>query len=260
MAGFVPPPGFYFNNYAYYYYATLGGGRTQIGGAVLANIKQRAYADFISPIWVTPLQIFGGNLAFSLTLPFGPPGVSAGALIEAPRIGRAFTFKQRDQDWNFGDPVLSSFIGWHSGKFHWSVGGSLNMPAGAYEEGELSNVASNRWIGDVFGGLTYLDPELGHELSGTIGLEINGENNATRYDSGNALHFDVAVSKSQTKELSIGLIAGHYQQVSGDEGRAPGSGLTRAARHRLAAPSVHLRHWASPDLASPQSPTRGRDG
>jgi hypothetical protein len=61
MAGFVPPPGFYFNNDAYYYYGELGGGRrTQIGGAILANIKQRAYVDFVTPIWVTPIQRLSG--------------------------------------------------------------------------------------------------------------------------------------------------------------------------------------------------------
>ena len=69
MAGFVPPPGFYFQNDAYYYYGELGGGRRlQIGGAVVSNVKQRAYVDFVTPIWVTPLEILGGNLAFSATV------------------------------------------------------------------------------------------------------------------------------------------------------------------------------------------------
>jgi hypothetical protein len=219
LAGVVPPPGFYFNNDAYYYYGELPGARRlQIGGAVVINVKQRAYVDFVTPIWVTPLEILGGNLAFSVSLPFGAPYVSAGAVIVAPRLGRAFAFKQRDQDFNFGDPVVSSFIGWHSGNFHWSAGVSVSIPAGGYEEGELSNVALNRPIGDIYGALTWLDPVLGLDVSGAIGFEINGENLDTDYDSGNALHADLAISKNLTKELSIGVLAAHYQQVTNDGG------------------------------------------
>ncbi len=172
----------------------------------------------MTPIWVTPLEILGGNLAFSATVPFGNPFVSAGAVIAAPRLGRAFLFKQRDQDLNFGDPVVSSFVGWHSGKFHWSTDLSVNIPAGAYEDGELSNVAFNRWIGDVYGALTYLDPALGLDISGTVGFEFNGTNDETDYNSGNAFHADLAISKFLTKELSVGFLASHYQQVSDDGG------------------------------------------
>jgi hypothetical protein len=219
LAGVVPPPGFYFNNDAYYYYGELPGARQlQIGGAVVSNVKQRAYVDFVTPIWVTPLEVLGGNLAFSVSLPFGAPYVSAGAVILAPRLGRAFGFKQRDQDFNFGDPVVSSFIGWHSGNFHWQAGVSVSIPAGGYEPGELSNVALNRPIGDIYGALTWLDPALGLDVSGTVGFEINGENDDTDYDSGNAIHGDIAISKNLTMELSVGVLASHYQQVTGDGG------------------------------------------
>jgi hypothetical protein len=79
LAGVTLPSGFYFNNDAYYYYGEREGGlRTQIGGAVVANIKQRAHVDFVTPVWVTPLQLLGGNLAFSVTVPFGAPYLSAG--------------------------------------------------------------------------------------------------------------------------------------------------------------------------------------
>jgi hypothetical protein len=228
LAGVVPPPGFYFNNDAYYYYGELPGARRlQIGGAVVSNVKQRSYVDFVTPIWVTPLEVLGGHLAFSVSLPFGAPYVSAGALIVAPRFDRAFRFKQRDQDFNFGDPVVGSFIGWHSGNFHWQAGVSVSIPAGGYEPGELSNVALNRWIGDIYGALTYLDPELGLDISGTVGFEINGENPDTDYDSGNAFHADLAISKNLTKELSVGVLASHYHQVSDDSGEGNRVGPNR---------------------------------
>ena len=77
----------------------------------------------------------------------------------------------------------------------------------------------NRWIGDFFSGVTYLNTELGIDLSAIGGVTLNGYNPATDYHSGTELHFDVAASKYLTKDLSVGVIASHYQQVSPDTGR-----------------------------------------
>lgn len=215
----LPPPGFYFENDFYSYSGRLSARtQTQLGGAVLANVKVEARANFMTPTWVTPLQIFGGNLAFAVSIPFGTPRISAGAVIAAPRLGRAIGVSAHDATFNLGDPIVSSFIGWHAGSFHWQVGGSLSIPAGAYQEGELSNMAFNRWIGDVFAAATWLDPKIGLDISATIGFEINGKNKETDYRSGNALHADLAITQYLSKEFSIGLIASHYQQVSGDGG------------------------------------------
>ena len=218
-AGIVPPPGFYFANDFFTYSGEISGGRRiQIGGAVLADVQTELRADFATATWVTPLDILGGRVAFGLSLPFGIPRVSAGILIEAPRLGRSFAFSQRDASFVLGDPLVATVIGWDSGKFHWSIGATANIPAGGYQEGELSNLAFNRWIGDVYAALTWLDPELGLDLSGAVGFEFNGENPETDYRSGNAFHVDVSISKHLTKEFSIGLLAGYFDQVSGDGG------------------------------------------
>lgn len=218
-AGIVPPPGFYFENDFYSYSGRLSAAtRTQIGGAVLANVKVEARVNFLTPTWVTPLEIFGGNLAFAVSLPFGDPRVSAGAILAAPRLGRAFGVKQRDSAFLFGDPVVSSFVGWHAGNFHWLVGGSVNIPSGTYRDGALSNLSFNRWIGDIYAAATWLDPNLGLDISGAVGLELNGKNDDTDYKSGNALHADLAVSQYLSKEFSIGVLFSHYQQISADSG------------------------------------------
>lgn len=218
-AGIVPPPGFYFENDFYSYSGRLSAAtRTQIGGAVLANVKVQARADFMTPTWVTPLEIFGGNLGFALTLPVGDPRVSAGALIAAPRLGRAFGVKMRDSGFFFGDPVVSSFVGWHAGNFHWQVAASVNIPSGTYDPNRLSNLSFNRFIGDVYLAATWLDPKIGLDISGTVGFEINGKNNDTDYKSGNAFHADLAISQYFSKEFSVGALFSHYQQISGDSG------------------------------------------
>ncbi|KRE20602.1 phenol degradation protein meta [Bosea sp. Root483D1] len=218
-AGIVPPPGFYFENDFYSYSGRLSAAtRTQIGGAVLANVKVQARADFLTPTWITPLEILGGNLGFAVTIPVGNPRISAGTVIAAPRLGRVFGLKQRDSGFFLGDPVVSSFIGWHAGNFHWQVGGSVNIPSGTYDPDRLSNLSFNRVIGDIYAAATWLDPKIGLDISAAVGLELNGKNNDTDYKSGNAVHVDLAVSQYLSKEFSIGALFSHYQQISGDSG------------------------------------------
>jgi hypothetical protein len=97
-------------------------------------------------------------------------------------------------------------IGWHAGNWHWKVAAAVNIPAGAYQPGELSNLALNRWLGDFSGAITYLNPELGIDLSTAAGLTVNGENCDTHYGTGKELHFEAGVTKHLTRELSVGLI------------------------------------------------------
>lgn len=219
LAGMVPPPGFYFESDFYSYSGKLSAGRqTQFGGAVLANVKVEARVGFVTPTWVTPIEILGGKLGFALLLPFGEPRVSAGALIAAPRLGRSLGVSQRDSAFLFGDPILTSFVGWHAGNFHWQVGGSVNIPSGTYRDGQLSNLSFNRWIGDFSAAATWLDPKIGLDISGSAGIEINGTNDDTDYKSGNAVHVDIAVSQYLSKEFAIGALFSHYQQITGDSG------------------------------------------
>jgi hypothetical protein len=155
-------------------------------------------------------------------MPFGEPAVRAGAVISGPIInrllGRPLALGASDSTFNYGDPVVGSTIGWHSGNLHWKIAAAASIPAGAYQPGELSNVALNRWVGDLSGAITYLDPALGIDLSAAAGFTLNGENPDTDYRTGKELHFDLSASKFLSKELSVGVIASHYRQITGDSG------------------------------------------
>jgi hypothetical protein len=116
LAGVVPPPGFYFENDFYSYSGKLSSStRTQLGGAVLSNVKVEARIDFVTPTWVTPVEILGGNLAFAVSIPFGTPSISARAVLAGPRLRAPIGLSLRDSTFNIGDPVVSSFVGWHAG-------------------------------------------------------------------------------------------------------------------------------------------------
>ncbi|AWN44676.1 SphA family protein [Methylobacterium durans] len=219
LAGVTPPPGFYFESETYYYSGDLGGGRVfQGGGVVAARVKNDTSANFATPIWVTPVEILGGNLGFSLTIPFGTPNISAGAVLASPRIDRVIAGREHDAVFNVGDIYLASFVGWHSGNWHWS--GTLLgvVPSGSFQNGQLSNIALNRPALDLSGALTYLDPVLGYELSVVPGITFNWINPATQYLTGTEFHLEWSASKYLSKELSIGLVGYYYDQLTGDSG------------------------------------------
>lgn len=223
FGGVVPPPGLYFDNTTYFYNAAIGGNRTtQLGGNVIANAKVNLVADFVTALWVTPVQFLGGDLAFAFVMPFGEPAVRAGVLLNGPLVNQAFGrpvgVSASDRDFNPGDPIVSASLGWHAGNWNWKVAGVLSIPGGGYEPGQLSNVALNRTIGDVSAAVTYLDPSLGIELSLAPGFTFNGTNPATQYTTGTEFHVDVSASKFLTKEVSVGVVASHYQQITGDGG------------------------------------------
>ncbi|WP_409566975.1 transporter [Methylobacterium sp. J-048] len=219
LAGVTPPPGFYFESETYFYQGDLGGNRTfQSGGVVAANVKLDISATFMTPVWVTPVEILGGNLGFSITIPFGTPNVSAGAVLSSPRIDRIISGRERDAVFDVGDIYLASFVGWHSGNFHWSATALGVVPSGSYETGQLSNISLNRPALDLSGALTYLDPVLGYELSVVPGITFNWINPATQYLTGTEFHLEWSASKYLSKELSLGLVGYFYDQLTGDGG------------------------------------------
>lgn len=211
MAGFTPPPGVYVQNDFYYY---QGSAQRQIsfdlGGRLIADIDASAAINLTTLLWVTPLDVAGGNLAFSASVPIGGPNVT-GSLT---RSGRAIS----DNVTTLGDPILGAFVGWHEGDFHWQAGTSVNVPVGDYQEGEIANLSFNHWAADLYTSGTWLNPNTGFELSGALGVTFNGEDNATDYKNGTELHFEGAAIQHFSKAFDLGLIGYYYDQISPDTG------------------------------------------
>jgi hypothetical protein len=217
MAGYTPPPGVYFQSDFWYYRASFDAGRAFPSGAPLAGtIGGHAEVDLLTPFWVTPVEVLGGNLAFALTLPVGSVRLTADAPF-ASSLGLG-PGPRTDTTSSIGDVLMHSFIGWHAGDWHWRLGATAFVPSGAFEEGALGNIALNRPAADVFGGVTWLDPKIGLELSAIAGLTYNGENRATHYRTGNELHVDWAVARHFSQTFWAGLVGYHYQQLTGDSG------------------------------------------
>ncbi|MEH2528441.1 MULTISPECIES: SphA family protein [unclassified Bradyrhizobium] len=218
MAGFIPPPGVYFQNDAYYYNGNASASRSlPFNGQIVAGVDARIWVEMPTLLWSTPVQILGGNLAFSVTQPIGGPSIDVGARLTGP-LGNTIATGLHDSVFTIGDPVLAAMVGWHHGNFHWQTGVMVNTPIGDYREGALANIAFHRWGSDVYGAFTWLDPKIGLDLSLAAGVTFNGTNDFTQYRTGNEFHLEWAAEQHFSKQFSMGLIGYYYQQITGDSG------------------------------------------
>jgi hypothetical protein len=212
-AGVTAPPGLFFSNQVYFYGGEIKGQLKLEGGALAARVKAKAIIDIPTLLWVTPLEILGGRLGFSVTAPFGEMNIRAS-------IG---PLTPRDRTLTFADPSIGGFLGWKFGNLHVQAGVTGFIPIGDYREGALANVAKHRLAADPYLAVTWLEPTMGLDVSGIVGVTFNAANNVTKYTTGTELHLEGSISKKLTDQLMLGVVGYHYTQLSADKG--PGAAL-----------------------------------
>jgi hypothetical protein len=215
----TPPPGIFLENDFFIYDGNAQASRSFLkNGRLLADLQARAYVNLLSVLWVTPADIAGGHLAFTITGLYGGPDIKAGAGALVPQLNIGVGRTLHDSASFFGDPVVGSYLGWSAGNFHWQFGTSVNVPIGYYDKVGFANISFHRWAADLYGNATWFNPQLGVDLSGTAGFTFNGANPYTHYRTGNEFHLELSASKNLTQELSVGVLGYYYQQVTGDSG------------------------------------------
>lgn len=219
MSGITPPPGLYFQNDVYFNQASANPSKEfPFNGKVAAGIRSTSWLEIPTLLWSTPVQVLGGNLTFSSTVPVGHVAVDAALTLTGPNGG---ILGQNTRDTNFvvGDPVFGSSIGWHAGDLHWNVGVLINVPVGDYRDGALANLAFHHWGEDLNAGFTWLNSKNGLEISSAVGITFNQMNNATQYKTGDQFHYEGAIIQHLPNSLAFGLVGYHYQQITGDTGQ-----------------------------------------
>ena len=234
LSGVAPPPGIYFYDINYYY---TGSASAAAADSILledvGNIERRAKLELNSDafitiptiLWVPQTQVFGGRFGVGVLAPVGwqsiDARVDAQATLNLPdgsNYTAGDTFRFSDETTNFGDPLLTAFIGWDTGNWHTKVTGLLNIPIGAYDEDNLVNMGFNRWAFDASGAVTWLDPNIGFEVSVAAGFTFNGENPDTDYRTGTEFHVEYALMQHFSERFSAGVAGYYYDQITGDSG------------------------------------------
>ena len=86
LAGVTPPPGVFFQNDVFVYSGEAGGNiQLPLGGQIVAGVDATIVAEAPTALWVTPFEVLGGNLGFTLTVPVGHVEVNAS-------LGRSLRF------------------------------------------------------------------------------------------------------------------------------------------------------------------------
>jgi hypothetical protein len=207
-AGVTPPPGLFFSNQVYVYNGKISGNLRFEGGSLASQARVSPVVSIPTFLWVTPLEVAGARIGVSVTAPYGQVEVN----------GRIGPRGLKDQVLSFADPSVGLFVGAQAGQFHWQVGVTSFLPIGDYRRGALANISKNRGAFDVYGALTWLEPTFGLDVTNVVGVTLNTRNEATRYLTGNELHWEWALSKKFDNGLSVGAVGYVYQQLTGDRG------------------------------------------
>lgn len=217
LAGVVPPPGTY-AQFDFYFYSGSASADLPYDGKVQIGLDADALITLSTVMWVPDTgTILGGRPFATLTVPMGWKGVDVNAQLTQPG-GTQLHGSRGDRDFLLGDPVLGAGLGWGSGPWFGTTTILVNVPAGDYSSGRLSNVAFHRWATDISSAVTWLDAERGYQANLTAGLTFNGENTDTNYTSGNEFHLEASLTKAINERWGIGFYGYHYEQISGDSG------------------------------------------
>lgn len=206
------------NTFLHYRGNSEGGKQFVVGGSLVAGLRAKIDADFVTLMWVPTTDFAGGTLAIGGALAGGKVGANVSAVITGPRGGQV-TISKNDSAFMIADPVALASVSWDlGGNTHLSTGPTVNIPLGEYREDQLANLSFHRWIMDWSAALTWHDPKAGWDVSGKAGLTFNGKNHFTDYKTGTEFHVEGSIERIFSKAFSAGVQGYHFQQVSGDSG------------------------------------------
>ncbi|HYH21766.1 MAG TPA: transporter [Azospirillum sp.] len=200
MAGAVPPPGTYFINYLTHYNA--GRLNDNSGKQIPVNFRLNATAEVGRLLYVSNIQILGGNLGAHILVPLVNLNYDVGP----------FSVHQ----FGLGDITIDPFIlSWHWKNFHLATGLDIILPTGRYDRNKPINIGANYWGIEPLVAGTYMT-DGGFEVSAKLMYAFNTKNNDTSYRSGQAFHMDYMVAQHYDA-WTVGLGGYWFQQTTDDD-------------------------------------------
>ena len=236
-AGGLPEPGFHLRDDNWFY---VGAGKLDVPalGSVSSGIIPSTHSSTLvyeqSPelLWVATHKLFGAQLGIGVRLFFEHRQVSSEiGKVSTPGGGHTVTVHQVDREWNLGDTELELLrLGWHGDHFDATLGYSLWVPTGKYDEAGLANTSANEWTHMIsLGSVWYPSVDKSWAVSCLQNLEINsaqtGNEVESNFDPGSGFgNFklvpksypcstytaELAVDKAITTAINVGL-CGYFQ-------------------------------------------------
>ena len=167
-------------------------------------------------------------------------------------LGREVGPVSDSQD-GFGDIVITPLIGWHSGNWNYSGSLSIYAPTGEYSDAvirprqgeyDVLSIGKNKWAFDPTFAVTWLDPTIGLEVDGALGITFSTINEATDYQTAPELHFEGAIGQHFKNGATLGLAGYIYQQLADDSGSGRGEFQEGDRREKPSGPRLRDRPGA----------------
>ena len=246
-AGYLPPPGLYFRNDAYHHPGHIKGG--VFGGVAQLKANAKISLDLLTLTYVSPLQFLGADVACSVLVPIGRINVHASAQVNVgqllqtlnstaapskvastpststatpmlPTLPTTITKKKHQVAHGISDMlVIPLMLGWHYDNFHMLAFQGLFLPTGRYKKGHIANMGQNHYATETDAGITYLNKNMGTEISLISGLTVNFTNHKIHYRSGTGWHTEFFAGQYLTRSLELGLAGYWFYQLTKDSGK-----------------------------------------
>jgi len=190
-----------------------------------ASVNATGNLGFVIPTYVFATPVLGGQASASVVGAYGVVGTTLAGQLSGNLTGpgggsipfmRSDSFS--DTTWGFGDLIPQFALRWNAGVNNYMTYITGDIPVGAYQSNQLSNLGIGHGAIDAGGGYTYFNPATGHEFSGVLGFTYNFINPATQYQNGVDMHFDWGASQFLTKQVQVGLVGYAYKEISCDSG------------------------------------------
>ena len=209
-AATLPPPGVYLRDYNWFYYADQynDASGNKVGAA---NAKAFIYAQVPRLLWITDLQLLGGNIGLDALVPF------------------QYTYiKGVDQTFGVGDPFLETTWSRHLKQFDLALGVGVFMPT--------ENFNNRTWAGLGYwtcmftaGATWYMDKDKKWSISALNRYELNSQQDDNGITPGQAYTVEGGVRYGLSKTVNFGGIAYYQQQVNSDVGTSASKERDRVA-------------------------------
>ncbi len=110
-AAVLPPEDLFFSAPNYFYSGDIGGSQDlPFGGSLAFGVDADLFLTLPTGIWVTPVDVLGGDLALTGTFVLGNADLDASATLASPGVGEG-TAPLSDERWAVGDPAFGAMVG-----------------------------------------------------------------------------------------------------------------------------------------------------
>ncbi len=193
----LPPPGFYFRDYNLFYSSSTF--HNESGHSVGNDPGLFVYAQIPRFIWITDLEVLGGNIGVDALLPL--------EYLEVKHV-----------DHTFGIGDLFGEVTWsrHLQQFDLSAGYGIFAPTGDFDIGKVT-AGQGYWGHMLTAGATwYVDAEKKWAVSALNRYEFNMEQDKAEITPGQAYTLEWGVSRTLCTNYEVGVVGYYQQQVTSD--------------------------------------------